>query len=118
MPFELGLAVGMALEQGGHEWRVLETVSHRLNHSLSDVDGYDPAIHDGTVTGMLDALLDVFDNRPNPPLRTATDLMGVYRGLRRFRSTLPETVYRPNAFRRLVVAARGLVQERVGPPLP
>ncbi len=27
MPFELGLAVGVALDQGGHEWQLLEAVS-------------------------------------------------------------------------------------------
>ena len=48
MPFELGLAVGIVLGQGSHEWRLLETVPHRLNHSLSDVDGYD--IRSRTIT--------------------------------------------------------------------
>jgi hypothetical protein len=116
MPFELGLAVGLALDDKDHEWWLLESVPRRIHESLSDVDGRDPAIHSGTVTGMFEAILDMFGDRPRPPLRTINDLRWVYRGLSQFRETLPRNIYRPDPFRRLVVAARELVQER-GRPL-
>lgn len=113
MPFELGLAAAIALEPGAnHQWRVLETVPFRLNQSLSDIGGYDPAIHSGTVAGVMEVLLDIFGNAKKLPLRDLDDLLWVYRRVREFRATLPSTVYRADAFRKLVVTARLFVEQR------
>lgn len=114
MPFELGLATAVALanDQTQHQWRVLEQVRYRVNQSLSDISGYDANIHDGTIEGTIDVLLDIFGNVPNPPLSDTADLLWVYRKLRRFRHTLTAGVYRPNSFKKLVLAARGFVVER------
>lgn len=114
MPFELGLAVGIAVadRKQRYQWRTLEAIPHRLGASLSDVLGYETAIHHGTVTGTLDALLDIFDSLPRRPLSELRDLMWVYRRLSRFRRSLGPNVFRPRAFGQLVVAARGYVEQR------
>jgi len=114
MAFELGIAVGISLldTDATHEWRVLERTPHRLTQSLSDVAGYDPSIHSGTVRGTLEVLLDIFDRAPNPPLVELSDLLWVYRKLRRFRNTLSADIYRPSSYRKLVLAARAFVTER------
>jgi hypothetical protein len=54
MPFELGLLLGWRKTQRktAHTWFVLESVKRRLQKSLSDLDGTDPLIHDGTVRGV------------------------------------------------------------------
>src|SRR5208283_4239741 len=52
MPFELGLLVGWEkTKRPRHTWVVFESVKRRLPKSLSDLDGTDPLIHDGTARG-------------------------------------------------------------------
>jgi len=114
MPFELGLAAAVALDDNQHQWRVLECVPHRVAQSLSDISGYDPTIHNGTVRGTVDAILDIFGNVPSPPLSEAEDLLWMYRRLSRYRSTLGVAVYRTNSFKKLVLAAKGFAIERAG----
>ena len=113
MPFELGLAAAIAFEDGvTHQWRALECVPFRLNQSLSDIDGYDHSIHAGTVEGTMDVLLDIFGNARNRPLSETEDLMWVYRRVREFRATLRSSIYRANAFRRIVATARLFAEAR------
>ena len=107
MPFELGLAAAVGeLGERRHQWSVLETVRHRAWQSLSDVSGYDVAVHDGRVDGVFYVLLDIFGNLPRPPQPSISSMRNVYRELRRYSNTLP-TVYSPNSFRQLVLAAKG-----------
>src|SRR5271168_2397684 len=58
MPFELGLTVGMG--HADHAWIVCETRRHRVSKSLSDLDGTDVYIHNGTVRGVLRELCNAF----------------------------------------------------------
>src|SRR5207245_1695984 len=53
MPFELGLLLGWQRAKGNsrHIWFVMEPRQRRLQKSLSDLDGTDPLIHQGTVGG-------------------------------------------------------------------
>jgi hypothetical protein len=45
MPFELGLAVAIQVSRAQrHHWYVFEARRHRLNKSLSDLAGTDPAV--------------------------------------------------------------------------
>lgn len=80
MPFELGLAVSWA-KQGNsrHDWFVLEASRHRLNKSLSDMNGTDPHIHDNTPDGVLRALSNVLSRRPHGP--SLTQLRTIYTDL-------------------------------------
>jgi hypothetical protein len=81
MPFELGLAV--ALEKAavpGHAWIVCESRRFRLKKSLTDLDGTDPYIHDGTIRGLFRELGNVFVRNRSQP--TVDQMMKVYRTLR------------------------------------
>lgn len=82
MPFELGLAV--ALEKGGrsHQWFVLESRAHRINKSLSDLNGTDPHIHNGRPDGVLLALTNALSSRVHNP--TIEDLRYILRARRGF----------------------------------
>jgi hypothetical protein len=113
MPFELGLAVAVGFTPAfgvRHRWRVLEQVPHRLTVSLSDLGGYDPAIYEGTIKGLFGAVADLFDV-PHAPLRSEADMTAVYREVRKVRARLGRDVFRREAFRQLVVAARVVVEE-------
>ncbi|MGH9782411.1 MAG: hypothetical protein ACRD33_11405, partial [Candidatus Acidiferrales bacterium] len=81
MPFELGLTV--ALEKvaiQGHSWIVCESMRFRLTKSLTDLDGTDPYIHDGTVRGLFRELGNAFVRNRNQP--TVDEMWKVYRILR------------------------------------
>ena len=112
MPFELGLAVAVALARpgkGSHQFRILEAEPYRLQKSLSDVLGFDPYIHRGRADGTLEALLNVFNNLPGAPdlgeLRRLNQLLRQYR-----KGQLGQDVFQAKAFSKLVVAARALAR--------
>ena len=68
MPFELGLAVDWALAANPkHEWFVFESKSHRLQKSLSDLNGTDPYIHDGEGHGVLRGLMNALTRKVHRP---------------------------------------------------
>jgi hypothetical protein len=109
MPFELGLAVLLG-ERGGHEWFVLESRRHRLQRSLSDLNGTDPLIHHGSPERLLQVLATVFDrpNEPEIPLQPILEL------LRREAPVLRRRygdLYTRGAFVRLVASAATLATE-------
>ena len=114
MPFELGLAAAVSLTAPGtaRQWRVIESVRHRVGHSCSDVDGYNAEIHGGTVRGMCEALSNIFPDPPKAPLTDIDDMLWVYRRLRKFRKQLPRDIYAAGPFKRLVLMAAALVAER------
>ena len=63
MPFELGLAVAVSLidrRQPRHSFVLLESKRFRLQRSLSDMNGYDPFIHNGTQGGAVRAMVEAF----------------------------------------------------------
>lgn len=112
MPFELGIAVAVALATEGaeaHQFRIFEARPYRMQQSLSDLLGHDPYIHRGRADGVLESLLDVFsDLREAPEL---VEMRRLCRDLRRFRSErLGKNVFTPRAFSNLVVAARKLAE--------
>lgn len=78
MPFELGLTVGLGNSQ--HSWIVCETVRRRINKSLSDLDGTDVYIHDGTVRGVFRELCNAFVRTRRQP--SVVQMMQIYRILR------------------------------------
>jgi hypothetical protein len=80
MPLELGLAVGWARSHPDHKWFVFESVNRRLSKSMSDLDGTDPYIYDGTVSGVMREVCNAFV-RPNQP--SVPQMMRMYRDLRR-----------------------------------
>lgn len=106
MPFEAGLAVAIAHVRR-HDWWLLETRPHRLQQSLSDLNGSDPVIHGGRSDGMLQALDSIFSRPawPEIPLGAIRDLL-VERApeVRRRYGGL----YTPGGFRTLVYGATTL----------
>jgi hypothetical protein len=81
MPFELGLAVAWStMNPDRHNWIVCETQERRLLKSLSDINGTDPHIHQGTVKGLMREMCNAFvaaGRQPNVP-----QMMKMYRSLR------------------------------------
>ena len=113
MPFELGLAAALGMT-GPHRWFILEARAHRLQKSMSDVNGIDPLIHEGSARGVLRELTNAF-GRANAQPPTA-QLEAVHRGLERAAASLKRqyrsrTIFTPAIFRRLVLAAEALTKE-------
>jgi hypothetical protein len=80
MPFELGLTVALhRVKQPDHQWFVFESVPHRLNKSLSDLDGTDPHVHGGTVRGVFRELTNALVGSRYQP--TVGDMNRIYREL-------------------------------------
>jgi hypothetical protein len=81
MPFELGITV--ALEKTAHpahEWVLCESVRRRINKSLSDLDGTDAYIHNGTIKGVFREMGNAFVGSRRQP--GVTEMMQIYRVLR------------------------------------
>jgi hypothetical protein len=81
MPFELGLSVTWAkLNPHAHSWFVFESKARRVQKSLSDLNGSDPNIHNGTIEGVMRELCNAFvrsrSERPSVPamIKTYRDL--------------------------------------------
>lgn len=112
MPFELGMCAATSVE-GPHRFRVFETVPHRVGQSLSDLQGYEPFIHHGTVSGVISAVMDAFEDLNDKRLIEEEDIRWVYRRLRIYRSAaITGSIFRPTAFKRLSVAAVEFVNRR------
>ena len=108
MPFEAGLAVARAEGKRRHEWFVFESEPHRLNKSLSDLDGTDPYIHGGKPLGLLRALSNALVQLQNPV--TLTELETVYLQLGGAAATLKRelrgaSLFEARAFKNLVILA-------------
>jgi hypothetical protein len=68
MPFELGLSVLHASQNPGiHSWFLFESVKWRIQKSLSDLNGTDSYIHDGTVDGVFRELAKAFIRADRQP---------------------------------------------------
>ncbi len=111
MPFELGLAVawqGMSRRRE-HTWFVFESVNHRLQKSLSDLDGTDPYIHDGTVDGLFRELSNALvRSRRQPSVRRMSTIYQVIRSdaPKIKRDAGAKSLFEARVFKELVVLAR------------
>jgi hypothetical protein len=118
MPFELGLAVAKgAGSRSNHQWFLFESISHRLNKSLSDLDGTDPYIHGNKPQGVLRALMNALVRHRNPP--TLPELNRVYRELRGAAAKLKKELrgaplFEARAFKELVFLANDIVARARG----
>jgi hypothetical protein len=82
MPFELGLAV--AWERSNptkHNWFVFEAKAYRVQKSLSDLNGTDPQIHGGKVSGVMRELSNIFQRSRNQP--TVPEMMNTFNAISR-----------------------------------
>jgi hypothetical protein len=79
MPCELGMTIAwQKLNPARHTWFVFESRHRRLQKSLSDLDGTDPNIHEGTVAGVMRELCNAFV-RPRSPRPGVPEMMRTYR---------------------------------------
>lgn len=85
MPFELGLAVAWEkLTPTKHTWFVFEAKDYRVQKSLSDLNGTDPQIHGGKVSGVMRELSNIFRRPRNQP--SVSEMMSTFNAILR-RST-------------------------------
>lgn len=113
MPFELGLACAIKHLKGNHRFMVLERVEHRFDRHLSDLKAIDPKIHNGTVVGAINAVLDSWEKPDGNP--SSAEVLSLYRRLRRILPLLKsrhhaDGLFRPRIYGHLV--ALGTAQAR------
>lgn len=81
MPFELGLAVGLTKRAcPGHIWVACEARTHRIQKSLSDLDGTDVYVHGGTILGVFREFCNIFVRERQQP--TVQQMRAIYRTLK------------------------------------
>lgn len=112
MPFELGLAVAVA-QKRRHAFFLLEEKPFRIQASLSDLNGHDPHVHEGTQAGVLRCILDCFATPSGtPPLATlerlTTQLSAAASEFQRELRT--DHPFQPHLFRRITWAASGFAR--------
>jgi hypothetical protein len=87
MPLELGLAIAWAkLNPGRHTWFVCESIDRRAQKSVSDLNGSDFNIHNGTPEGVMRELNNAFVRPVYRP--TVPKMMRSYEALKRLLPTL------------------------------
>lgn len=89
MPFELGLAVAWErLKPEKHAWFIFEAQEYRVQKSLSDLNGTDPQIHGGKVSGVMRELSNIFRRTRNRP--TVPEMMKTFHAISRKSSSILE----------------------------
>jgi hypothetical protein len=106
---ELGITIGMKDWVGKHDWFVFNAVRYETQSNLSDLNGTDVFVHDGTVEGVFRALMNVFVRQRRQP--TFGDMMARYQRVKRelpkiLRSTGANTVFESRAFASLLLAVQ------------
>ena len=115
MPFELGLADAWEqISPTSHTWFVFEAKTYRVQKSLSDLNGYDPQIHDGRVQGIMRELCNAFVRPKNQP--TVPEMMAAYRFvLPRTAKIMADTgaasLFEAWAFRDLCFVSKGITEK-------
>jgi len=108
MPFELGLAVASEKLGRRHLWFVMEEMNYRLAKSLSDLNGTDPYIHNGTVEGVFREMGNAFVRKK---VARVPQMWGIYRRVRRqipaiLKSCGAHSVFEAGAFQQISYAAK------------
>ena len=109
MAFELGLSVAHEKSlKKSHEWFVCESLNFRLAKSLSDLNGTDPFIHDGTIAGVFRELCSMFRRPGRQP--SIQQMSGIYRAVRAsvplvLREAGSRSLYTARVFKELCVVA-------------
>jgi hypothetical protein len=117
MPFELGLTVAWAsLNPTRHTWFVCESENRRLQKSLSDLNGTDPNIHDGTIEGVMRELCNAFV-RPQAQMPSVPEMLYGYRILARKaedirRNAGSGSLFEARVFEDLYFAAAAIAADR------
>ena len=114
MPFELGIAVALSRIERSHKFVLLEAKRHRLQRTLSDVNGIDPGIHNAAVKGVISCVLSQLgEPHGNPDAKTVASIH------RELWKTIPSlkaihgrtNIYSRSIFTELVEAATRLAKK-------
>src|ERR1035437_5404675 len=115
MPFELGLVVGWQnAAPSGHDWFVFESARHRIQKSLSDLNGTDPFVYGPNPEGILREIRNALARHDLQP--TAEQMWDIFDILRVdgrpyiLRKTGASSVFEPRPFAELVVMARKIAE--------
>lgn len=117
MPFELGLTVAWTMTGArNHDWFVLESRTHRLKKSLSDLNGTDPFIHRGTPRGVLRCITNALVRERQQP--TISQLERILADIKKAAGIIKSdlkttTLLDARPFQELVVAATRSARNRV-----
>lgn len=110
MPFELGLVVGwQKAAKLNHTWFVFESTPHRLQKSLSDLNGTDAFVYGGTVDGVLREIRNALSRRD--VRSTASEMRLIYDYLNSAAAGIKAragacSLFEARVFAELLVAAR------------
>jgi hypothetical protein len=110
MPFELGLVVGWQnATPSGHDWFVFESSRHRLQKSLSDLNGTDPFVYGPTAEGVLREIRNALARHDVQP--TAMQMRSIFVNLKddvapKILKDAGASVFDARPFAELVVSAR------------
>ena len=106
MPFELGIAVAMRRVLPAHAFIVLERKRFRLQKTLSDLNGIDPGIHNGSIAGIVSCVLSALGSDvSNPSIQKVNQMVNE---VRRIAEELKKAHRRKSVYSRTIFA--GLVQ--------
>jgi hypothetical protein len=118
MPFELGLTVASQerAKTKKDNWYVFESKSHRLEKSLSDLNGTDPKIHHGRIDGVLGELCHIF--KPPGKRPSVQQMKRIYRELRKrqpdiLKDSGADSLYKPRVFKDICVVAGAWAEQIV-----
>lgn len=109
MPFELGLAIAWSkLNPARHTWFVCESVERRAQKSISDLNGTDLNVHDGSPEGVMRELCNAFVRRESRP--SVPQMVQSYKALIRVLPTIKQnsgtrTVFTATMFEELIATA-------------
>jgi len=112
MPVELGLAIAWAkLNPNRHTWFVCESVNRRGQKSVSDLNGTDFNIHDGTPEGVMRKLANAFVRRVDRT--TVPQMMRSYMKIKRVLPKIKsnagsENVFTARMFSELITTAAAI----------
>ncbi len=118
MPFELGVVVGWQnAAPTDHDWFVFESSRHRLQKSLSDLNGTDPFIYGLSPEGILREIRNALSRHDVQP--TAAQMQQLLEVLREdavpviLNKAGTASLFNARPFKDLVVMARQLAEEYV-----
>jgi len=111
MPFELGLVVGwQKAAPSTHDWFVFESSRHRLQKSLSDLNGTDPFVYGPAPEGILREIRNALARHDMQP--TAQEMQHLFEVLKEdaapdiLKKTGASSLFGARPFKGLVVLAR------------
>lgn len=107
MPFEAGLAFALSLRDKNHGCAIFEAKEFRLQKTLSDLNGIDPYIHNGTIKGVMISLADFAESGGvKANIDALVSLNKQVSQLAQDIKLQNGSLFRPNSYRQLVAVSQ------------